>query len=145
MGVPMGTLRSSRPSIRYPEDQTVVSVGPYIFQTDPQLAASLRSSSGKTASPPTIPFRLRSPVPPAICEMDASRRASRTRGINDVRKIRRPDRGRYGVITLVCNQIPRALQADDLRLGGRHKTPQRFLSDQDFYSRFIQHISNPAR
>src|SRR5437660_8387863 len=65
MGVPMGTLRSSRPSIRYPEDQTVVSVGPYIFQTEPQLAASLRASSGETASPPTIAFSLRSPVHPA--------------------------------------------------------------------------------
>src|SRR5256885_16240891 len=60
----MGTVRSSRPSTRYNEDHTVVSVGPYIFQTDPQQAASFRASSGETASPPTIAFSLRPPAHP---------------------------------------------------------------------------------
>ena len=40
-----------------------------MFQTDPQQAASFRASSAETASPPTIAFRLRSPVQPDSSKM----------------------------------------------------------------------------
>src|SRR6266576_1941186 len=64
IGLPIGTFRSSRPSTRYTEDQMVVSVGPYMFHTEPQQAASLRASSGGSASPPTRALRFLPPCQP---------------------------------------------------------------------------------
>src|SRR6266403_2614188 len=61
IGLPIGTFRLSRPSTRYTEDQMVVSVGPYMFHTEPQQAASLLASSGGSASPPTRTLRFLSP------------------------------------------------------------------------------------
>src|SRR5204863_5854052 len=64
IGFPIGTLCWRGSCTRYMEDQIVVSVGPYMFQTGPQLAASLRANSVGAASPPTRTFSPGSPFHP---------------------------------------------------------------------------------
>src|SRR5215469_4316917 len=61
MGLPMVT---SSESIRAREDQIVVSVGPYIFQTDPQVDTRRVAKSRSIASPPQRILRRRSPFHP---------------------------------------------------------------------------------
>src|ERR1700736_1785817 len=64
MGLPM-VIALSLWVIREVVDQTVVSVGPYIFQTDALLFNNSRAKSWGIASPPHRTFRLLSPCHPA--------------------------------------------------------------------------------
>src|ERR1700733_7033010 len=61
IGRPMVT---SSDLIRASDDQIVVSVGPYIFQTDPQVDTSRAARSRSIASPPQSTLRRRSPFHP---------------------------------------------------------------------------------
>ncbi len=55
-------------------DQTVVSVGPYMFQTDEERASSASARSRGSASPPQRTLRLRRPVPTGLDEQPPGRR-----------------------------------------------------------------------
>ena len=72
IGRPMGTTAASPALAWWTEDQIVVSVGPYMFHTEPQRARSSFAIEPERDSPPHRAFRRGLPVQPAasnICQL----------------------------------------------------------------------------
>ena len=79
-----------------------------------------------------------------MLNLNTFRFAGRAGGVNHISQVRGADFRWDWLITLIRNQVPRGFQAKDLRVGGRQKTAQRFVSNKKFHSRLVQHILNPA-
>src|SRR5438552_18919257 len=72
IGRPIGTTAGSPALAWWTEDQIVVSVGPYMFHTEPQPAKSSSAIEPERDSPPHRTFRRGLPVQPAasnICQL----------------------------------------------------------------------------